>query len=180
MEIFLQYGLTALFFGVIGYFFGKIASDSANKMEREKWQLELEQCLQQNKVSQNEISQLKANKSVTASNFVSATNSSQLNIPYDAKVVKAIFGKSYPQDDLKIVEGIGPKIEELFKTSGILTWKALGETSVDRLREILSKAGDRFQMHDPGTWSKQSKLAYEGKWQELKDWQSTLDGGREV
>ena len=91
-----------------------------------------------------------------------------------------IDGKSYKQDDLKIVEGIGPKIEELFKTSGILTWKALGETSVDRLREILSKAGERYNVHDPNTWPRQSKMAYEGKWQELKDWQNTLEGGREV
>ncbi len=78
------------------------------------------------------------------------------------------------------MEGLGPKIEELFKTSGILTWKALGETSVDRLREILSKAGERYQIHDPSSWPKQSKLAYEGKWQELKEWQKKSDGGREV
>ena len=87
--------------------------------------------------------------------------------------------KKVNENDLKIIEGIGPKIEELFKTSGILTWKALSETSVDRCREILNKAGERFQIHDPGTWPRQAKLCYEGKWQELKDWQATLDGGRE-
>lgn len=74
---------------------------------------------------------------------------------------------------------LGPKIEELFKTSGILTWKSLSETSVDRCNEILDKAGDRFRIHDPGTWPRQSKLAYEGKWQELKDWQEKLDKGKE-
>ena len=55
----------------------------------------------------------------------------------------------------------------------------MSETSVDRCREILNKAGERFQIHDPGTWPRQAKLCYEGKWQELKDWQTTLDGGRE-
>jgi hypothetical protein len=98
---------------------------------------------------------------------------------FNAELVKVVFGKKIRENDLKIIDGIGPKIEELFKTSGIITWKSLSETSVNRLKEILSKAGERYQNFDPGTWPRQSKLAYEGKWQELKDWQKQLDGGRE-
>lgn len=98
---------------------------------------------------------------------------------FDPSFAKAVFGKKIHENDLKIIEGIGPKIEELFKTSGIQSWKLLSETSVDRCKEILIKAGERFQFHDPGTWPRQAKLAYEGKWQELKDWQSSLEGGRE-
>lgn len=44
---------------------------------------------------------------------------------------------------------------------------------VDQLQEILNKVGERFQIHNPGTWPKQSMMAYEGKWQELKDWQDS-------
>jgi len=33
-------------------------------------------------------------------------------------------------------------------------------------------------MHKPDTWPSQSKLAAEGKWQELKDLQDRLDGGK--
>jgi hypothetical protein len=34
-------------------------------------------------------------------------------------------------------------------------------------------------MHNPSTWAKQALMAYEGKWQELKDWQAGLRGGKE-
>lgn len=80
--------------------------------------------------------------------------------------------------NLKIIEGIGPKIEELFKADGITNWTELSASSIKRLKGILSKAGKRFQMHDPTTWSKQATLAANGKWEELEKYQEELDGGR--
>ena len=180
MDNYIQYALIGLIFGIVGYLIGKMSSGSSGGNADEKWISDLDKCQQKNVALLDEITQLKLGSSAKANNFVENTNASHSNVIFDAKVVKAVFGKNIKQDDLKIVEGIGPKIEELFKTSGILTWKALGESSVDRLREILSKAGEKYQIHDPGTWPRQSKMAYEGKWQELKDWQNTLDGGREV
>lgn len=82
-------------------------------------------------------------------------------------------------DDLKIVEGIGPKIETLLKEGGISTWAELAEASEDRLKEILDAAGPRYQIHDPSTWPAQSKFAAEGKWDELKEYQEVLIGGRD-
>lgn len=81
-------------------------------------------------------------------------------------------------DDLKVVEGIGPKIEELLNNNGILTFTQLADTQSERIREILVAAGSRFQIHDPGTWPQQAALARDGKWDELKTWQDELDGGR--
>ena len=89
-------------------------------------------------------------------------------------------GKKYKLDDLKIIEGVGPKIEELFHAAGITTWAELAETSADRLKEILVEAGSRYQMHDPTTWPQQAGLAAAGKWEELESLQERLDGGREV
>ncbi len=82
-------------------------------------------------------------------------------------------------DDLKIVEGIGPKIETLLKEGGISTWAELAEASEDRLKEILEAAGPRYQIHDPSTWPAQSKFAADGKWDELKEYQEMLIGGRD-
>jgi large subunit ribosomal protein L27 len=81
-------------------------------------------------------------------------------------------------DDLKIVEGIGPKIEQLLKENGIDTWEALANAPVDRLREILDAAGSRYQVHDPGTWPAQARFAANGQWDELKEYQEMLMGGR--
>jgi large subunit ribosomal protein L27 len=82
------------------------------------------------------------------------------------------------QDDHKIVEGIGPKIEGLLHEAGIKTWLELSQTPIERLKEILEAAGSRYQMHDPGTWPKQAQFAHEGRFEELKEWQDMLDGGK--
>ncbi|MEZ4902850.1 MAG: hypothetical protein R2822_14410 [Spirosomataceae bacterium] len=81
-------------------------------------------------------------------------------------------------DDLKIVEGIGPKIEALLNKENILTFGQLATTSSERIKEILDAAGPRFQMHDPTTWPQQAALARDEKWDELKAWQDELNKGR--
>ena len=83
-------------------------------------------------------------------------------------------------DDLKIVEGVGPKIEQLLKEGGIHTWADLAAADVDRLKEILDAAGPRYQIHNPSTWPAQAKFAAEGNFDELKEYQDMLTGGRDV
>ena len=82
--------------------------------------------------------------------------------------------------DLKKVEGIGPKIEELLNKAGIKSWSGLAAASVDDLKKILADAGNKFTRHNPETWPKQAQLCAEGKWDELAEWQDKLDGGKEV
>ncbi|MGH2664324.1 hypothetical protein [Flavobacterium sp.] len=122
-----------------------------------------------------EIDSIRAKHSSTQS----FTAVSDIPIPFDADLAASVYGKKIKQDDLKIVEGIGPKIEELYHNAGITTWKALSETSLERSQAILREAGERYGMHNPSTWAKQCLLAYQGKWNELKDWQESLDGGKE-
>lgn len=81
-------------------------------------------------------------------------------------------------DQLKKIEGIGPKIAEHLVAGGIVSFADLADASQDRLKQILSDAGPRYQMHDPGTWPMQSALARDGKWDELKVLQDKLDGGK--
>lgn len=88
-------------------------------------------------------------------------------------------GKKLPKkDDLKIVEGIGPKIEELCHNAGIQTWQQLAKADVTKLQKVLEDAGPRFRMHSPETWPRQAELADAGQWQELEEYQDFLDGGR--
>jgi small subunit ribosomal protein S16 len=81
-------------------------------------------------------------------------------------------------DEYKKIEGIGPKIEELLHNAGLATFADLADAPVDKLKEILAEAGSRYSMHDPTTWPQQSKLAADGKWDELKTLQDELDGGK--
>jgi predicted flap endonuclease-1-like 5' DNA nuclease len=81
-------------------------------------------------------------------------------------------------DDLKKIEGVGPKIAELLIAAGIATFDALSKAKADKIKAILTAAGSRYTMHDPTTWPKQAKLAAAGKWDELKKWQAELNGGK--
>ena len=83
------------------------------------------------------------------------------------------------KDDLKKIEGIGPKIEELLQNAGILTYQNLHETEADKIREILAEAGNRYKMHDPTSWPKQAGMAANGEWDALKEWQDSVQGGKE-
>ncbi len=87
-------------------------------------------------------------------------------------------GAAGKPDDLKIIEGIGPKIAELLVAAGISTFVKLAETDVAKLREILEAAGSKFATHDPATWPQQATLAAEGKMDALKVLQDQLQGGR--
>ncbi|NRB62728.1 MAG: hypothetical protein HRU40_06835 [Saprospiraceae bacterium] len=89
------------------------------------------------------------------------------------------LGFNQDPNDLKIIEGIGPKIEKLLKAAGIITWSDLSEASVESLQTILTDSGSRFRLAQPNTWPKQAKLAMNADWDALKKYQDELQGGRE-
>jgi predicted flap endonuclease-1-like 5' DNA nuclease len=81
-------------------------------------------------------------------------------------------------DDLKRLEGIGPKISQMLQENGILTFAQLADTSLERLEAILRAGGPRYQLADPSTWPEQARLAADGAWEELQALQGRLSGGR--
>jgi predicted flap endonuclease-1-like 5' DNA nuclease len=100
----------------------------------------------------------------------------------DSKVEKMLIKlgvlKRWKQDDLKAVEGIGPKIEGLLKADGIDTWRKLSNAQVSTIQDILTKAGKRYKLADPTTWPKQAGMCADGKWDELETYQDQLNGGK--
>ena len=88
---------------------------------------------------------------------------------------KAAAKATSSADDLKKVEGIGPKIASTLVEAGISTFAELAKTDAAKISEIIS--GVRGN-HVTDTWPAQAKLAAEGKWDELKKWQDELDGGK--
>ena len=83
--------------------------------------------------------------------------------------------KKAKADDLKKIEGIGPKIAETLVAAGIATFADLAKAKPAKITEII--AGVRGN-HIPDTWPQQAKLATDGKWDELKELQDKLDGGK--
>jgi predicted flap endonuclease-1-like 5' DNA nuclease len=80
-------------------------------------------------------------------------------------------------DDLRRIEGIGPKLSGVLQAAGITTFAALATRSPDELRAILDDAGISA-ISDPTSWPEQARLAAEGKWDELEQLQDELKGGR--
>ena len=79
-------------------------------------------------------------------------------------------------DDLKRIEGIGPKISGLLQAAGIATFAELASTDVSHLLQIVRDAG--ITIADPTTWPEQAALAAEGEWEQLEALQEVLKGGR--
>jgi predicted flap endonuclease-1-like 5' DNA nuclease len=80
-------------------------------------------------------------------------------------------------DDLEIIEGIGPKIAELFNQLGVKTFKQLSEMTTAQIQTILDNAGQNFRMANPETWPDQADLAARNRWATLKALQQVLIAG---
>ncbi len=80
-------------------------------------------------------------------------------------------------DDIEVIEGIGPKIGDLFRENGAGSFDKIMHLSVPAMNAILEKGGSRFKLANPGTWAQQAKLCYENRWTELRDLQDNLTAG---
>ncbi|RUA10428.1 MAG: 50S ribosomal protein L21 [Flavobacteriia bacterium] len=97
----------------------------------------------------------------------------------EAAPKKETVKKAVKADDLKKIEGIGPKIADIFTAAGIDSFAKLAKADVAKLKEILVAAGPRYASKTPDSWPKQAKMAADGKWDELKKWQDEVKGGIE-
>jgi len=81
-------------------------------------------------------------------------------------------------EDLKVIEGLGPKSAQALQAVGIHTFSALAGMSSDEIHGVLKAANVRVPF--PETWPEQAALAAAGKWKALKNLQSKLTGGRKT
>ncbi len=97
--------------------------------------------------------------------------------PAAKKIAAKKAAPAVKADDLKKIEGIGPKIAGLLNEAGIKTYAQLGKASKKKLADVLQAAGARFRLAKPDTWQEQAKLAAAGKDEALKKLQAELKGG---
>ena len=107
-----------------------------------------------------------------------ATASTEHGAPENTEYEPAPSSSSYSIDgvpeDLKVVEGIGPKIEVLLKESGIKGLKDLSIVPIENLKEILAKGGARYRLNDPTSWPEQARLLVNGEVDKLKTYATDL------
>ncbi|MCG2429885.1 50S ribosomal protein L21 [Aequorivita xiaoshiensis] len=96
-----------------------------------------------------------------------------------APAKKAAPKKAAKADDLKKIEGVGPKAAEAMVAAGLDTFAKVAKVKPEAIATILSEASSNLAHLVTDTWPKQAKLAADGKWDELKELQDRLDGGVE-
>lgn len=79
-------------------------------------------------------------------------------------------------DDLKRIEGIGPKVAELLQSAGITTFEQLAQSDVEHLGQILKEVG--LAMINPATWPEQARLAAARDWDAFQVLQAELKSNR--
>ena len=94
-----------------------------------------------------------------------------------AAEAEAVVTPAQP-DDLTMIEGIGPKVNQLLHAAGIQTFAQLAEASPEDLKAILEPAGLRFI--DPGSWAEQAGLVRDGKMEAFEELTHRLRGGRKI
>lgn len=179
--------LTGIISGIIGYYWGKSNSTTTNNCD--EW-------IHKNKELQLEIDRLKtdlaaakatpkvsattSNAASMASGFAAGASTGAVapSLNFNADAAKAAIGKKVKADDLTVVEGIGPKISELFHNHDVKTWHSLAECSLEKCQEVLISGGKRFEIHNPGSWPLQARMAFNGEWEKLSKWQDEHKGGR--
>jgi predicted flap endonuclease-1-like 5' DNA nuclease len=181
--------LLVLLFGiiclVIGYYWGKGKNKAQNagealqslKDQNTKLKADLEACRKNQKspAMAGAKAPASAASNLAANNLTSSTSKDST---FDANDAKTALGKRVKKDDLKIVEGIGPKIEGLFHDAGIKTWKDLAGTSANKCQEVLNAGGKRYRIHDPASWPMQAQMAHLGEWKKLAKWQNDHKAGK--
>jgi len=95
----------------------------------------------------------------------------------DAKKEAPAKAAKVKGDDMRKIEGIGPKIAEKLAEAGIASFADLAKSEVSKLQEVLDAAGSRYASRNPSTWPMQADLAAAAKWDELKDLQARIENG---
>ena len=81
------------------------------------------------------------------------------------------------RDDLRMIEGIGPKIAATLKAVGIQTFDDLASRQPSDVERIVRDAGVRMVGH-ADAWIEQAKLAADGRWAELESYKASLRSKR--
>lgn len=95
-----------------------------------------------------------------------------------AKIATAPKTRGRVSDNLKIIEGIGPKMEEALRNAGYKTFAKISKTSAVKLKNVLVKANTRFGIATTDTWPEQAALANNGEFDKLKILQDSLNRGK--
>ncbi|RZJ52779.1 MAG: hypothetical protein EOO44_10705 [Flavobacterium sp.] len=171
--------IVGLICGILGYLLGRMNSKKDDSLAS-SLQADLDASKANTKNLTTRISALEAELSYKEiNNSIQSPVTEEPIQAFDSSVAANVLNKNIQENDLKIIEGVGPIIENLLNDAGIKSWYDLSVTSTEDLQAILDARGENDGINNPSTWAKQASYAYEGKWLELNEWQENLRSGKE-
>jgi predicted flap endonuclease-1-like 5' DNA nuclease len=83
-------------------------------------------------------------------------------------------------DDLEIIEGIWPKVADILREEGIMSFSDLADMTPNKLHRILNRHGGIYASMDTETWPEQATLARDGEMVKLEKLKDKLNAGKRV
>lgn len=110
---------------------------------------------------------------------IKKTEKNLVKIPLKSLTIQKDTNKNmvpvYPnKQDLKVIDGIGAKIETILNESGILTFRQLSQCSNETLDHLLQQNFINWRALNSLTWPEQALLADAGKFAELEKFKEKI------
>lgn len=86
------------------------------------------------------------------------------------KVSSVVIPASDVKNDLKVIRGIGPKMEQVLNEIGITSFEQLSKMTLKNINSVLSTAGMNTKIYNTKDWKAQSKIAVKGDLEVLSQW----------
>lgn len=95
-------------------------------------------------------------KAKTVAKVAAPKKTTKTSISAKKTVTKATAKASTKKDDLKAINGIGPKMETFLNKIGIVSYADLAKANVTELKATLIAENARYKMFDPADWVKEA------------------------
>ena len=104
------------------------------------------------------VEEVKEEKAAVKAEKVAKTTEAKEEVVAEPVEAKAAAESTETKgDNLTKLNGVGPKLAEIFNGAGLTTFADVAGTSVEKFKEILEAAGSRYASKDPQPWIDQAK-----------------------
>jgi len=99
-----------------------------------------------------------------------ATKSKKATAKKVTKTEKVVVEKVDVKDDLKVIKGIGPVLEESLNELNVTSYGQIAKMTIKNMTTLLNDAGINAKIYDLSGWKAQAKLALKGDMEAVKNW----------
>lgn len=119
----------------------------------------VEEAMDPKKVKKNAKAKVAKTKATVKATVAAGTKKAKAQVENATVVVKSVEKKvvTTVKDDLKLIHGIGPKLEAIFNQNGIVTYAQLAKVGEAKLKSILEAAGPVFKNANFADWKKEAE-----------------------